>query len=90
MKFWICVVFLGTVSLFGEASALNQEQSNSLEQSRFSAEAENVQRPTSIPDDAWSILQKDSNVLDVLASQNLRAYQLPSSWFGASAIHLDG
>ena len=60
------------------------------EQLHFSAEDETVQRPADIPQDAWKILQKDSDVQNVLDYDNLTVEQLPRSWFLASTVHLDG
>jgi hypothetical protein len=69
---------------------MSQDKSSSSEQVQFSAEDEGVKQSVSIPPDAWSILKKDSSVLEVLASQNLQPDQLPASWFVASEVHLDG
>jgi hypothetical protein len=86
----ISIHFLVAVSCFWGLGAMSQEKTSPSEQVQFSAEDENVKHPISVPQDAWSILEKDNNVLEVLASQGLQADQLPASWFAASQIHLDG
>lgn len=86
----IPVLFLLVISFFWGVRAMSQDETSPSEQVQFSAEDESVKQPISIPPDAWSILKKDSNVLEVLASQNLKAGQLPASWFVASEVHLDG
>lgn len=77
----VCLYCLGTEA---------QRGSKPHQQLHFSAEDENVQRPADIPQDAWKILQKDSDVQNVLENENLTAEQLPRSWFLASTVHLDG
>ena len=86
----ISIHFLVAVCFFCGLGAMGQEKTIPSEQVQFSAEDESVTQPVSIPQDAWSILKKDNNVMEVLASQNLQADQLPKSWFAASEIHLDG
>lgn len=86
----IPVVFLLALFLLRGVTVVGQNKAKSSEQIQFSAEDQNVKQPISIPQDAWSILKKDKNVLEVLGSQSLQADQLPRSWFAASEIHLDG
>jgi hypothetical protein len=90
MRSKIPVLFLLVISFFCGVGAMSQDKASPSEQRQFSAEDESVKQPISIPPDAWSILKKDSNVLEVLAGQNLQADQLPVSWFAASEVHLDG
>jgi hypothetical protein len=73
--------------------ALNSEAQHANkfhEQTRFSAEADNVDPPAEIPQDVWKILQQDRMVKNTLDYENLTAEKLPRSWFQASAVHLDG
>ena len=84
------VTLLLMAFVFWGIGALSQEKSGSQEQAQFSVEDDTVKSPISIPEEAWSVLRKDTSVLDVLADQNLSAEQLPKSWFTASAVHLSG
>jgi hypothetical protein len=90
MKRYIAVLLLSVLSFLWGVSALGQNKASVPEQMNFSAEDENAQQPVSIPQDAWSVLKRDSSVLEVLASQHLSVDQLPVSWFVASEVHLDG
>lgn len=81
---------LWTVLTCASGCAIGQQAHPPHEQMAFSAEDESVKQPARIPADVWAVLQKDSNVLDVLNSQNLQPNQLPASWFTASEVHLDG
>jgi len=65
---------------------------NQTEQSEFGIEleAEPVQRPAELPRAALDALSKDDRVAGCLEDTGLSAKQLPSNWFVASEIHLDG
>lgn len=81
---------LWAVVICASGCAIGQQAHPPHEQMAFSAEDESVKQPVKIPADVWAVLQKDSNVLDVLNSQSLQPNQLPASWFTASEVHLDG
>jgi hypothetical protein len=70
----------------------NTRKSNSIaaEQSHFSAESETVDRPANVTEGVLQVLRTDADVRNVLKAENLRPDQLPSSWFSASEIHLNG
>jgi hypothetical protein len=82
--------FLWAIAICSSGCAVGQQAHPLHEQIAFSAEDGSVKQPARIPPDVWGVLQKDSNVLDVLNSQNLKPTQLPASWFAASEVHLDG
>jgi len=65
---------------------------NQTEQFAFGIEleAEPVQRPVELPRAALDALSEDSRVARCLGRNGLSAKQLPSNWFVASEIHLDG
>lgn len=81
---------LWAMAIWSSGCAMGQQAHPLHEQMTFSAEDVSVKQPARIPPDVWALLQKDSNVLDVLNSQNLQPSQLPASWFAASEVHLDG
>ncbi len=60
------------------------------EQRRFSAEGTSVERPASLPSEVVAILAQDSSVREILESEQLSADKLPTSWFLASEVHLNG
>jgi hypothetical protein len=66
------------------------KSAHSSEQTHFSAEDLNVERPVSIPDSVLAILKKDEGVRDILESEGIPSAKIPLSWFSASTIHLDG
>jgi hypothetical protein len=84
------VILLAVASMFWGIGAVGQNKLHYSEQLQFSAEDENVRQPVRIPDDAWSMLKKDANVLEVLTNQKLPVDQLPTPWFTASEVHLGG
>jgi len=59
-----------------------------IEQTRFSAEDERVEKPVEVPADVLDLLKQDQMVRNVLEDQSRPAHDLPVSWFSASAIHL--
>ncbi len=63
-------------------------QSISLEQREFSAMAENVKRPVTLPPSVIRLLKDDRDVKHVMESLGLPSDQLPLSWFLASEVHL--
>jgi hypothetical protein len=62
------------------------------EQSDFGIEleAEPVQRPVELPRAALDALTEDNRVARCLEKNSLSPSELPSNWFVASGIHLDG
>jgi hypothetical protein len=64
-------------------------QAAQVEQVDFSAEAESVERPVSIPDDVLTVLAKDDFVRSAMEGADSRLQTLPSSWFSAARVHLD-
>jgi len=76
-------------SLIGSAGIAEEAKSHYREQLHFSAEGTSVRRPVPIPEDVLAILRKDDDVHDGLEHEGIAAEQIPSSWFSASAIHLN-
>jgi hypothetical protein len=79
------LVFFAIASL---SFAENKKHSSPPEQTVFSAEDETVKRPVPIPTDVKALLSRDKVVQAQLENENIRAEELPSSWFSASEIHL--
>ena len=62
------------------------------EQISFSVEQELVpiEKPSDLPYEALQVLAKEAGVASCLENQGISGNKLPSSWFIASEIHLDG
>jgi hypothetical protein len=60
------------------------------EQSVFSSEDDGVQRPVSLPEGVAQVLRNDTHVLAALNADKISPDQLPTGWFSASEIHLNG
>jgi len=64
---------------------------NQAEQSDFGIDSdEPMQRPAELPRTALDALSEDKRVAGCLNENGLSAKELPSNWFVASQIHLDG
>lgn len=74
------------------AQASKSNAPDQTEQSKFGIEleAEPVQRPVELPRAALDALSEDNRVARCLERNGLSAKELPSNWFVASGIHLDG
>jgi hypothetical protein len=56
----------------------------------FSAEDEGVKNAVPIPEDVWSLLKQDDDVLEVLKHQSPPVKTPPRTWFSAALVHLHG
>jgi len=95
LRFWLALAGVGAVLCVPHlliAQSSKSSASNKTEQSDFGIEleAEPVQRPVQLPRAALHALSEDKRVARCLKKNRLRAEQLPSNWFAASVIHLDG
>jgi hypothetical protein len=68
------------------------EKNRQSEQNSFSVEQELVpiEKPAHLPQEALQVLAKEAGVASCLENEGLTSDQLPSLWFIASVIHLDG
>lgn len=73
------------------AQSSKRSTPNQTEQADFGIEeAGSLQRPVELPSAALDALSKDERVAHCLEKNGLSAKELPSNWFVASEIHLDG
>ena len=74
------------------ASVIQNLDSNPVQFSglHFSAEDEGVKNAVPIPEDVWSLLKQDGDVLEVLKHQSPTATTPPRTWFSAAFVHLHG
>jgi hypothetical protein len=84
------LVILCLISTSLDATPKGTHRQN--EQRSFSVEQELVpiEKPSHLPKEALRVLAKEAGVASCLENENLSIDQLPSSWFVASVIHLDG
>jgi len=75
---------------FLNAQVLKGGAANQAEQANFGIEDPKPQRPVDLTRAALDALSKDERVARCLKKNGLSAQELPSNWFVASEIHLDG
>jgi len=61
-----------------------------VEQRSFSAEDDHVTRPIKMPDAITRALARDTDIKQILTSENIAPDQMPPSWFLTSEVHLSG
>jgi len=84
------LVILCLISISLDATPKGKHRQS--EQSDFSVEQElvPVEKPSHLSQEALQVLAKEAGVASCLKNEGLSSDQLPSSWFVASQIHLDG
>lgn len=87
MKAWFGVVILLLVFAC-DFDAQTKPKVNRAEQTRFGLE-EPINRPVPIPEDVLKMLRQDSDISACDLESNSRD-SIPSTWYEASQIHLDG
>lgn len=87
VKAWLGLVIL--LSVFAsDAGAQTKPKANRAEQTRFGLE-EPINHPVPIPEGVLKILRQDSDISACDLEPNSRD-SIPSTWYEASQIHLDG
>lgn len=84
------LVILCLISTSLDATPKGTHRQN--EQRSFSVEQELVpiEKPSHLPKEALRVLAKEAGVASCLENEGVSSDQLPSPWFIASEIHLDG
>ena len=88
----VLLVLLISCVIITSVDLTSEEKRGQNEQSGFSVEQElvPVEKPSRLPQEALRVLAKEVGVASCLENEGVSSEQLPSSWFIASEIHLDG